>query len=280
MAIMNITACRIFEDEVVNVIENDQNIDGVIVVENSDCCGIVQKLEDAGCSHKVLPLEKIPFKSGREDPNRFSVIVNMLELSFHGAPKTLKEEVYTNVKNMANYSDGILLFYGLCGNIFRKLEDDFESLSCPVYMLKEDSGEIVDDCIGAILGGRDTYYNLLTSFNGRRTLLMTPMWILNWREMFRYGGFTTDPDDIETTKFVLDSLGYKTIGKVNTGLSYMKDFENKVDEFAKTFGFDVIEIDGNQELIEKCYRQFKNEMLTHKDNMSFENLTYISKQMA
>lgn len=267
MTVMNITACRIFEDEVVNVIENDPNIDEVTVVENDDCCGVVQKLQGAGCSHKVLPVEKIPFKPGRKDPDKFSVIINMLDLSFHGAPKNLKEEVYENVKNMANYSDGILLFYGLCGNIFRKLEDDFGSFPCPVYMLKEDNGKIVDDCIGAILGGRDAYYDLLTSFNGKRTLLMTPMWILNWREMFRYGGFTTDPDDIETTKFVLDSLGYKTIGKVNTGLSYMKDFENKVDEFAKIFGFDVIEIDGNQKLIEKCYKQFKNQILKHKEKM-------------
>ena len=138
----------------------------------------------------------------------------------------------------------------------------FRSFPCPVAILKDDSGKIVDDCIGAMVGGRKSFLNLMSSFNRTSTLLMTPMWIHNWKEMFKHSGFVEDPDDIETTKFVLQSMGYKTVVKVNNGLSYIKDFEKKVEEFAKLFDFNIIEIEGSLDIVKNSYNKFRNEILS------------------
>ena len=49
----------------------------------------------------------------------------MLELALHATPEHLKEVVYGKAREMAEYSDGILLFYGLCGNVLGKVRNNF-----------------------------------------------------------------------------------------------------------------------------------------------------------
>ena len=58
-----------------------------------------------------------------------------------------------------------------------KIEDDFRTLGCKVCILKEENGEIVDDCIGAVLGGRGRYLEILKSCKGVGTFFLTPMWV-------------------------------------------------------------------------------------------------------
>jgi len=46
---------------------------------------------------------------------------------------------------------------------------------------KEEDGEIVDDCIGAVLGGRGQYLTALKNCRGVGTFFLTPIWAVNWR---------------------------------------------------------------------------------------------------
>jgi hypothetical protein len=48
-----------------------------------------------------------------------------MELGLHAVPKRLKSEVYQNVREMIPYSNGILIFYGFCGNVLGNIEEDF-----------------------------------------------------------------------------------------------------------------------------------------------------------
>jgi hypothetical protein len=144
------------------------------------------------------------------------------------------------------------LFYGLCATL-GKVEKEMSKCSCPVYILKEGNGEIVDDCIGAVLGGRAAYLDKLKSFKGVGTFFMTPMWAANWKEMIRSAGITNDPDNTKMAKYVFDYAGYKKVAKLKTGLNYELGFDSMVEEFAKTFDFEIIEMDANLELIEKCF---------------------------
>ncbi|MDD3041832.1 MAG: DUF1638 domain-containing protein [Methanosarcinaceae archaeon] len=261
MPVMSILGCRIFEDEIVHLIENDSEVKEVLVVENEDCDGLIRKMAGVGISHVVLPLEKISEKLEGKGREGFILVVHMLELALHAVPENLKETVYLNVKHLALHSDGILLFYGLCGNVLRDLEKDLDGLGCPVRILKEENGEIVDDCIGAVLGGRGPYLETLKKCRGVGTFFLTPMWASNWREMMMVGGFCQDPEDIEMSKFVFESAGYKKLGKINTGLSYEKNFEEQVREFSELFDFEIEVLDGTLELVRNCYVKAKEETL-------------------
>lgn len=256
MPVMTIVGCRMFEDEIMHLLENDPEIEKVLVVENEDCGGITRKMDEAGISYIVLPPEEIPEKTTEGDKS-LTLVIYMLELALHAIPENLKKTVYSKIEFMAPRSDGILLFYGLCGNVLGKIEEDFKALDCRVCILKEENGEIVDDCIGAVLGGRGRYLEVLKSCRGVGTFFLTPMWAVNWREMVRAAGLSQDPDDIKMSKFVFDYAGYKRVAKVNTGLAYEKDFNTRVKEFSILFEFEVTDLEGTLQLVENCYAKTK-----------------------
>lgn len=160
MPVMGFIACRMFEDEIVHIIENEPAINRVIVVENEDCPGLIEKLEIVDREYDLLPLPELSITSDG-DGGSITLIVYMLELALHADPDNLKEVVYERTREMSQYADGILLFYGLCGNVLGKVEKDFESDPCTVRILKDENGDVVDDCIGAVLGGRAAYLEKL-----------------------------------------------------------------------------------------------------------------------
>jgi hypothetical protein len=281
MPVMSIIGCRMFEDEIMHLLENDPEIEKVLVIENEDCAGITRKMADAGIPHSVLPLDEILTKPEIGEEQGFTLIIYILELALHAIPENLKKTVYSKVELLAPGSDGILLFYGLCGNVLGKIEEDFKDLDCKICILKEEDGEIVDDCIGAVLGGRRQYLNALKSCRGVGTFFLTPMWAVNWREMIRTSGLSQNPDDISMSKFVFDYAGYKRAAKVNTGHAYEKNFEAAVLEFSTLFDFEVIDLEGTMELVESCYTKTKSAVHEKRIN-SLElkdlHLTYQKEQ--
>lgn len=260
MPVMTIIGCRMFEDEIMHLLENDPEIEKVLVVKNEDCKGITEKMTEAGIAYTTLSLEEIPEKSVEKNKG-LSLVIYMLELALHAVPENLKKTVYSKVELMAPRSDGVLLFYGLCGNVLGEIEKDFEALDCRVCILKEENGEIVDDCIGAVLGGRKQYLEALKSCRGVGTFFLTPMWAVNWREMIRTSGLSQNPDDISMSKFVFDYAGYKRVARVNTGLAYEKDFDAHVKEFSTLFEFEIINLEGTLHLVESCYAKTKASVL-------------------
>lgn len=90
MPVITIIGCRMFEDEIMHLLENDPQIKKVFVVENEDCKGIVRKMTEAGLEYIVLPPEKIPDKSAGDEKG-LTLIVYMLELALHAIPENLKK---------------------------------------------------------------------------------------------------------------------------------------------------------------------------------------------
>ncbi len=247
-----------FEDEIVHIIENDGSIDNVLVVDNDDCAGLVSKLNDAVCDHSLVHENTLEYMDHDGD---LIIAVEILELALHATPDDLKKVVYEKARKMSGYSDGILLFYGLCGNVLGNVDMELADLPCPVRILKEDNGDVVDDCIGAVLGSRASYLEKLKSFNGVGTFFMTPMWAAHWREMVVSAGMTSDPEDIKLSKFVFDYAGYRNVAKMDTGLYYEKQFEPMVEEFARLFDFNVIDMKAGPQLLVRCYENLKAEVL-------------------
>lgn len=236
-------------------------IERLILIENDDCDRIAEKLDKIGIPYELLPIESIPNNMDSNGSNKVTLIVDMLELALHAYPDDLRKAVYDVSIELSSYSDGILLFYGLCGNVLAKAEEDLQHLSCPVCILKEENGQIIDDCIGAVLGSRDAYLDKLKGCSGAGTFFMTPMWAANWREMLVSAGMTPDPDNIEQSKFVFEQVGYKVVAKIDTGLRYEENFDSMVDEFARLFEFDIVEMDASPALLERCYRQLKEKSM-------------------
>ena len=257
MPVMTFIACRMFEDEIVHIAENDASIKNLLIVDNADCGGIVDKLRDAGCDFTRVVEERV---SDHLQNEGLTLVVEILELALHARPEHLRDVVYGKAREMSEYSDGILLFYGLCGNVLGKVDIELAGLPCPVRILKEDNGDVIDDCIGAVLGGRAAYLEKLKSFNGVGTFFMTPMWAAHWRDMVVSAGMTPNPDDTKLSKFVFDYAGYKNVAKMDTGLYYEKSFDARVNEFAELFEFNVLDMKAGPDLLVRCYEQLRDEI--------------------
>lgn len=259
MPVLGLLACRMFEDEIVHLLEEDSD-SHLVIVDNGNTEGIERKVIDQGIEYELITFEQIDSSIAKSD--EFIVVVNLLEFALDAKPELLREKVYQTVEEMADLCDGILVLYGLCGNVLGSIESDFEHLEFPVRILKDSLGNVVDDCICASFGNRDAYLNALEGEErGVGTYFLTPMQAVNWKEMVVLTGLTPDADNIEMTKMVFDYSGYKNVGKVNTGLSYEKDFDKTVEEFASLFEFNTKHFKGSTQVVDDSYLAIKEEIL-------------------
>ncbi|MGB3907239.1 MAG: DUF1638 domain-containing protein [Methanomethylovorans sp.] len=262
MPTMTIVSCKIMQDEILWILENDPAINEIIVVDNENIGEFVEKLDRTNIIYKTLPLSNISPVCEAEKGSKYTVLVYLMELGLHRNPKKLKKNVYETVETLIPYSSGILLFYGLCGNVLGNVEKDFavSSLSCPVHILKDNKDRIVDDCIGATVGGVDNYLKILKKVSDAGTYLFTPMYSKGWKELLDINGrLHGDPDQaLQMMKKTHEMIGYKRVAKIDTGLAYTENFDDAIKEFAEIFDFEILELNGgDQKIFEDCYQQLK-----------------------
>jgi hypothetical protein len=53
----------------------------------------------------------------------------------------------------------------------------------PSFFLKDENGEIIEDCISAELGGNDAYARAMLACRGKGTIYLTPTWASNWKRL-------------------------------------------------------------------------------------------------
>ncbi|MDL2261572.1 DUF1638 domain-containing protein [Methanimicrococcus sp. OttesenSCG-928-J09] len=269
MSVIGILNCKMLQDEIVYLIQNDPDISDITIVENGEHNEFVQKLDEVGVSYSLAPMiHSIPDLTDRDNQTDSgagtSLIVWNLELGLHEKPKILKEEVYRDLEIFAKKADGIYLLYGLCGNVLGHVEDDFKDV-CPIVILRDRDGEVVDDCIAATIGGRKQYLNLLKSFHGVGTFIFTPMYEDTIDEFFNYAKDRrglTEEQIVEMNKFMFEASNYKRVARLETGLHYTKNTEPKLKRFADTYGFEIFDIGGgHQQIFDDCYQKLKDKII-------------------
>lgn len=275
MPVLSIIACGMLEDELVHVLIRDCEIRQLIVVENNNISGFLRKLRSGGLVPRVISLDRVPmlletgFSPGFKKISKMlmhfhffrkmnekiesgagikiDVVINLLRLGLHVDLELLKSEVYKNVREMAKFSDGILIFYGTCGHVLGGLERDFADLEYPLFFLKDSSGEIVEDCISAALGGNDAYAGAMLECRGKGTIYLTPMWASSWKMLEKESG------NRDLNNRYLKNSRYCLAAKIDSGILYDPYFDRNVEDFALTFGMKIINMSGSSEVAEKSY---------------------------
>ena len=269
----------------------DHTLRHLFLVDNSDAMGLSRKLRTQNRAHLIVAREEIPdrikdLQKGNFGKiinpllNRFHfirgpvpensseqeliVVANVLKMALHSDGKLLKDEVYKTIRDMSAFSDGILLFYGLCGNYLGDIGNDLRDLSCPMYFLTDKEDKRVDDCIAVALGGNKQYEETLSGFPGVG-VFFTPMWAFNWRDIDKEVGKSSKSQSLGS---MLNSLGYKRVAKLDTGLHYISDFEveSKISEFASSYSLEIVGLQGNTEIADRCYQQAKDGILINNNN--------------
>ncbi|VVB97339.1 Uncharacterised protein [uncultured archaeon] len=273
MPVLSIIACDMLEDELAYVLSKDSELEQLILVEKMECFGLQRKLKSLGCLPALIPLDRVQEilkdeknqsfpailkpvfglhfieKIRSRHKTKVTVVANMLKMGLHIDVKMLKAEVYSNIREMSRFSDRILIFYGTCGHSLVNIEKDFEGLECQLYFLKDDKGEIVEDCISVALGGNDAYAEAMANNEG--TFYLTPMWASGRIEFPK----ENISEISELGKIYMKRYG--RVAKINTGLSYEPDFDENVRDFARSFNLKIVEIEGSKKIAEQSYKGAK-----------------------
>jgi hypothetical protein len=280
MPLLSIVACEMLEDELVHVLSTDLEIKRLFVVENRNSFRFVQKLKSENLkpftfsSDKLYPIvlennrrlsgifvklfSDIPIirqiygSFNKKKQQELTVVVNLLRKDLHSDIDNLQYEVYLNAREMSQISDGILLFYGKCGYSPEKVRDDLHELDCPVYFLKDDERNIVDDCVSVALGGNDVYTKTMLLGNGRGAIYATPMWlsIMNETDYKSTASY-------QNAKKYISSPRYSLLFKINNQNYKDNNFHRNASKFAKLFDMEIINTDGTMDVAINSYMEAK-----------------------
>lgn len=256
MLVLGIIACEMFEDEIVQLMKNDEEVTQVFVVETECSSRLCDKLTTAGANVASGRLKEF-----NPETDGFTVLVELKEMALHERPEVLKKEVLESISCMQDHVRAILLLYGLCGNALKKIDTLTAQSRVIVLILKEPDGRIVDDCIGAALGGTDRYLQMLKQYPG--SFFLTPMWAEHWREMLQKVHIIRNPYDVKSCKFIFDCVGYRRAVKVDIETGDPEAFERNVKEFQKLFQFERVDVKGTMDIVQENYEQAKQIVKRH-----------------
>ena len=271
MPVLSIVACRMLEDELVHLLSADGEVRELLLVDGMQSLSLSAKLRAQSRPHLLLGQDSIAphllerqsrpggiFSRGSAHPKaaELVVVVSPLRLGLHSDLELLKAAVYDNIRSLAAFSDGILIFYGKCGNALADLEHDLSDLACPIYFLTDEGGERIDDCIALALGGNENYDRTLAEHQDV-ALFMTPMWASNWRTM---GEEVASGQRLDLGA-MLKGTGMTKVARIDTGLCFEPGFIEKVDGFAREFRLQRIELPGGTAVARGCYERAKSRLL-------------------
>ncbi|MBZ3935091.1 DUF1638 domain-containing protein [Methanimicrococcus blatticola] len=262
MTTIAIVSCRIFEDELTHLMKKEQQEKKVrlFLIETEFTDTIEKKFNSDNVIYEKIQNNRIEEKLKEPTDSQNTILLRLIEFSMEARPSEIKDTVYEKIKPLQEITDGIMVFYGLCGNVLGSIEGDLSRPDCPVRILRDEDGDMGDDCICISLGSRKKYLSILRTDGRQGTYFLTPMQAAHWREIAYASALTPDPNDDEMLKMVFEYSNYKNVGKVKTGLPYENEFDGIVDDFASRFNLNVIEYDGSQSMIEKSFERFMKEL--------------------
>ncbi len=287
MQVLGIVACGMLEDELAHVLCSDDTLKNLILIDSSDALGLSRKLRTRNRSHLIIRRDDVqdhleglrkrrsigllarigidailPFSNGTSgaEASEPVIVIDILKKALHSDEKMLRDQVYRSIESMAKFSDGILLFYGLCGNSLGGVERDFEQLPCNLFFLIDEDGKRIDDCIAMALGGNKEYALTLSSFPGVG-IFFTPMWAYCWQEIDKEIEKSSNSKSRDLGS-MLTELGYSKVANLDTGLGFISDFVvmSKISDFAEENRLEIIHLKGSSKLAERCYCQAKGNL--------------------
>lgn len=261
---LGMIVCPILEDEMIYNLKNDSEEKNIFMLMNDFNSTTVAKLKK-----NDLPFTEIgeaEFLEGKVKipDDGYNVIIWDMSLGLHQEPEILKEKIHDELKRIDGLVDGLILYYGLCGQALLGIcEWAEQNLRTPLTIFKDRQGKICDDCIAVPLGGSEAYLKLLRKYPG--IMYLTPAMAGNQDEfmdkMEIFKGLGDDgPKDYDMLKMILDMAGYKYAMKIQTGLGDQDTFQQSCEEYVKKLDLELIELeDGwtSTEVADRTYEEAK-----------------------
>ncbi|MDF2954800.1 MAG: hypothetical protein OD815_000416 [Candidatus Alkanophagales archaeon MCA70_species_2] len=236
--IIGIVMCRVFEEEIAHLIASDPEVSTVYVICDEESRDIERALNERGVMVKtVFSVSELPTTVKFDGDLHFAIKV--LELWLHTHKRKLKSAVCREIGILKPHVNSMLVIYGLCGNALRDIDVVVRNEEIPIIMPREKDGDLVDDCVGMVLGGRGEYLKELRKEAG--TWFMLP---------------TLAKMDLNLIKGVLKAVGYTRVLALYNDFC-REDYWRECEEFASAVGLRLESRKENLTLLKDAYEYAK-----------------------
>lgn len=255
---IGIVVCQIFEDELLEILESFPEIDKILVYDNEASKEFQDILRNNSAPEKYRIVRELCSVKFLKRENDVEAILYLLPLALHVDPPLIKKEVALAAKELEKHVDFLVLFFGLCGNSLGDVEVLMKEskVEVPVIILKDNQGEIVDDCVCALIGSRTRYIETINEEPG--TWFMTYGWAKYWKEL---SCETVGSFDINKMKLVFDRTGYKRTVALDLDFGDKDLYYGRCKEFSEIFNLPVCYKKGNTNLLKEALRKAIDEVL-------------------
>lgn len=257
--------CPILEDELVHNIVTDPDKKNCYLVTTDYNKTLIPKLKNNSIEYEEI--NEADFLAGKIElpKDEYNIVMWLRSLGLHSDPKNLREKILEDLLKVDGICDGIMLYYGLCGQGLLGICDwAKEKMKTPLTIFKGPDGRICDDCICVPLGGCDQYLQLLRKHPG--VMYLTPAMacsqdeFMNQNELFQ-GLDQVDMSREEFMLFMLEMAGYTQTMKIQTGLGDQEHFQQECEAYAKKYHLELIELDPkyiSTEVADRTYAEAKS----------------------
>ncbi|MGE5839638.1 MAG: DUF1638 domain-containing protein [Deltaproteobacteria bacterium] len=251
MPVLGVLTCEILEMEFAHLLANDVDLTRVTVLEDGYSSRLIEDLEARGMSPNRIPILR-GFMPGHD--GGIEVLVRVLELALHNRKRFLQEGLLKAAREMGRYADLIFLGYGLCGNALQNPQELLADADTPI-IIPMDEDHPVDDCVGLIIGGRETYYSEQCRVAG--TFFMIPGWTRHWRDLFvkEYGHF-----DVEFIRRIFGMSKYERSLIIPTRVLSEEEMRENIAEFTRLFGFRTEVREGSLDILNQAWQTAKKRL--------------------
>ncbi|MDX9798105.1 MAG: DUF1638 domain-containing protein, partial [Bacteroidales bacterium] len=238
---IGIVACEIFEEELLKLLSEYNYINRIILVSNDSSKEFQKMLESKYNYEKISIARELCSTRFLKRQEPLEVVVNILPFALHLYAEDIKREVVAASKEIEKHVDYILLLYGLCGNALGSIRELLinNKIKVPFDILTNEKGEIMDDCICALLGSSEKYLKELEQTTN--IFFMTPGWTKLWPRLLEEKTKNIDTkrmaelsemDVKEKFKMALGSSDYKRVIGIELDFIDKFNFRARCKEFA------------------------------------------------
>ncbi|KYC45869.1 MAG: hypothetical protein APG12_00558 [Candidatus Methanofastidiosum methylothiophilum] len=266
---IGIVACEIFEEELLKLLSEYNNIDRIILVSSDSSKEFQKMLESKYNYDKITIARELCSKRFLKREASLEVVINILPFALHLYAEDIKREVVNASKEIEKHVDYILLLYGLCGNALGSIKDLLfnNKIKVPFDILTNEKGEIMDDCICALIGSSENYLRELEQSTS--IFFMTPGWAKLWPRLIEEKTRNVDSNKMEELskmdvkekfKMALGSSDYKKVIGIELDFIDKSNFRARCKEFASHFNSEVVIREGTIDSLKGSFEKALKEL--------------------
>lgn len=266
---IGIVACEIFEEELLKLLSEYNYINRIILVSNDSSKEFQKMLESKYNYEKISIARELCSTRFLKRQEPLEVVVNILPFALHLYAEDIKREVVAASKEIEKHVDYILLLYGLCGNALGSIRELLinNKIKVPFDILTNEKGEIMDDCICALLGSSEKYLKELEQTTN--IFFMTPGWTKLWPRLLEEKTKNIDTkrmaelsemDVKEKFKMALGSSDYKRVIGIELDFIDKFNFRARCKEFASHFNSEIVIREGTIDTLRESFKKALKEI--------------------